>query len=556
MFRHLCAAVLLLSFVVLRPASGTGQTLDIGVSQYPATLHPGISQSLAASYINAFVLRPVAAFGPDWELQCMLCTELPSLEAGTARLETYTNDAGVEREGMAIDFTLKAEARWDDGTPITTRDVLFGHEVGRHPDTGYPAAELIRRIRFIEAHDDKRFTVHIDRPNYRYPLYAPLLLPEHIERAAFEADPASYRNATAYDRAAGTRGLYNGPYRIVEAATDQYVTFERNPEWWGEPPAFARITVRAIGNTSALEAALLAGQVDMIAGESGLSIDQAIAFEKRHGDRFRVIYQPGLFYEHLEINLDHPALGDLRVRQAMMHALDRKLISDQLFDGRQPVAATSVHPRDWIHTTENVTTYSHDPDRARALLDAAGFTPGPEGIRRNADGEALRFDFTTTAGARMRELVQQVIADQWRKVGIAVTIGNQPARVLFGETVHKRRFEVAMYAWIASPESVPLTILHSDFIPSAENAWTGQNVQGYRNPEMDALLESIETELDRETRRGLWAELQRLYAAELPALPLFFRARAHVLPPDLTGLTPTGHQYLTPLWVETWRRGG
>ena len=90
----------------------------------------------------------------------------------------------------------------------------------------------------------------------------------------------------------------------------------------------------------------------MIAGELGLSLDQALAFEKRHGDQFHIVYKPGLIYEHIDLNLDNPILADKRVRQALLYGLDREAISQQLFEGRQPVAHTCVNPLDWVHSDE------------------------------------------------------------------------------------------------------------------------------------------------------------------------------------------------------------
>jgi peptide/nickel transport system substrate-binding protein len=112
---------------------------------------------------------------------------------------------------------------------------------------------------------------------------------------------------------------------------------------------------------------------------------------------------------------------------------------------------------------------------------------------------------------------------------------------------------MAMFAWLSSPENVPRTTLHSDQIPSPANSWGGQNYTGFKSKAMDDLLEAIEIELDRDKRRALWHRLQRLYAEELPALPLYFRADAFVLPKWLTGVEPTGHQGTTTLWVENWR---
>ena len=311
-------------------------------------------------------------------------------------------------------------------------------------------------------------------------------MPEHLERKVFEADPDTYRNRTLFDTDPTNPGLAFGPYRIAQLVPGSQIVLDRNPTWWGEPPAFDRIVVKAIENTTALEANLLSGEVDMIEGSVGLSLDQALAFERRHGDRFQVLYKPGLVYEHLDVMLDNPVLADPRVRQALLYGLDRAAISERLFAGRQPVADTPVHPLDWVHT-DDVRHYPYDPAKAALLLDEAGWTSGAGGLRRNAAGEPLRLELMTTAGNRTRELIQQVAQSQWRQLGIETVIRNEPPRVFFGETTTKRRFTgLALFAWISSPENVPRTTLHSEEIPSEANGWSGQNFTGYRNPRMDA----------------------------------------------------------------------
>lgn len=126
--------------------------------------------------------------------------------------------------------------------------------------------------------------------------------------------------------------------------------------------------------------------------------------------------------------------------------------------------------------------------------------------------------------------------------------------MFFAESVTKRKFpHMALFAWYSAPESVPRTTLHSTQIPSEKNNWSGQNYPGYVNPRMDELIDAIEVELDRPKRVALWHELQQIYADDLPALPLFFRADAFILPKQLKGVEPTGHQDPTTLWVEQWR---
>jgi peptide/nickel transport system substrate-binding protein len=532
---------------VARPAD----ELAIGVTQFPATLHPSIDAMVAKSYVLGMVRRPLTVYDAQWHLVCMLCVELPTIENGLA----VPFDLGGGKRGIRLTYTLRPDARWGDGVPITTDDVLFTYEVGRTPQAGLDNSELYRRITHIEAKGPKTFTVEMDKLTFDYAALDDFeVLPAHLERAAF-ADPTQYRFRTLYDTDPTNPGLYFGPYRITEVASGSHIVLEPNPTWWGKKPAFRRIVVWAVENTAALEANLLAGGLDMVAGELGFSLDQALAFEKRHGDRFTVLYKPSLSFEHVELNLDNPALADKRVRQALLYGVDRDAISKQLFAGRQPVAATGVSPLDWVHT-DDVRHYPYDPAKARALLDAAGWRGAPGEILRNAAGETLTLDLATTAGNRIRELVEQVLQSQWRDIGVDIHIKNQPARVLFGESVTKRRFTMALFAWSSAPENVPRSTLRSDEIPAAATGWRGQNYAGFKNAEMDRLIDAIEIELDRDRRAALWHRLQALYAEELPALPLFFRADPYVLPKWLKGVTPTGHQYPTTLWIEQWRVEG
>lgn len=525
--------------------------LVIGAVQFPGTFHPSIDAMATKSYILGAARRPFTTFDQDWKLICLLCTELPSLDKGTA--VEVTRPDGTR----AIDatFTIQPGATWGDGRPLTTRDVLFTWEVGRHPLSGVTNAQFFSKdIVGITAVDDKTFTVHWDKYRCSYDSINDLLvLPEHLERPVFEADPSQYRNRTLYDTDRTNPGLYFGPYRISRVESGAYVVLEPNPTWWGDKPGFNRIVVRTIENTSAMEANLLSGEVDYVAGEVGLSIEQALAFEKRHGQRFRVVYQPGLFFEHIDLNLDNGILADVRVRRALLTAIDRDAISRQLFGGKQPVAHTGVNPLDRFYS-EDFTRYPFDPAAAAKLLEEAGWTELRGGIRHDAAGRRLSLEFQSTAGNRTRELVQQVLQEQWRKAGVEVRINNQPARVLFGETMRERKFPaMAMFAWLSAPENIPRTILHSTMIPTPENGFSGQNYVGFRDAETDRIIDDLEVTCGEAEARPLWTRLQQIYAEQLPALPLYFRSDSYIMPPWLDGVRPTGHQYPSTLWIEQWR---
>lgn len=553
MKRRLAATVLLLALAWALPPGASAQprdTLIVGITQYPATWHPNIEAMAAKSYVEGFALRSLTAYDPDWRLTCLLCEALPTLENGLAVRET-TPDG---KAGLRLTYRLRQGAAWADGRPVTADDLRFAWEAGRRSETGFGPAEFYRSAHALEVVDARTVVLHLDKVTYDFASMGEFQpLPAHLDRERWLADPRAYRSRTAYDTETTNPGLWNGPYRVAALTPGSSITLERNPHWAGEAPAFRRITIRTVENTAALEAQLLAGQVDMIAGELGLPVEQAAALERRTGTRFRFAYRPGLIFEHITLRLDNPLLADRRVRQALLHGADRAQIVARLFDGRQTVADGPVNPLDGM-ADPDIRRYPYDPARANALLDAAGFTRGPDGIRRAPGGERMALELMTTAGNRGREQVQQVLAAGWRTLGIETRIRNETPRVFFGETVSRRRFTgMAMYAWISAPENVPRSTLHSEEIPSEARNWAGQNSGGYRNPAMDALLEALPLELDRDRRRELWHRLQAIYAEDLPDLPLFFRADAHVWPAWLEGVRPTGHQDPSSLWVTHWR---
>ncbi|TVQ82141.1 MAG: peptide ABC transporter substrate-binding protein [Micavibrio sp.] len=533
-----------------------GGRLVIGITQFPSTMNPIIDSMVAKSYVLGAVHRPVTAYNHDWQPFCMMCTELPSFENG--RAEEITRDDGTKT--IRARYTLRDDLKWGDGTAVTTRDVMFTWEVGRHPMTGASNFDLFaKEIADIEVLDDHNFIIELDEVKCEFASINDFkLLPAHLERPVFEQDPATYKDRTLYDADPLNAGLYNGPYRITRVEPGASFTLEKNPHWTGGEPHFDRIVIRIIENSAALGTNLLSGDIDYIAGELGLMVDEAIGLERRlermRRGQYKVLYETGLSYEHIDINLDNPRWRDVRMRRALLKGINRDAISEKLFGGRQPVAHVNTHPMDEIYH-EGVRQYAFDPEKAGALLDAAGWRLGADGIRRNADGERLQFTLMTTSGNRTRELVQQAVQSDWRRIGVETRLRNETARVLFGETVRKREFsDGVMYAWMSAPRNIPRTTLHSTMIPEQENNWAGQNYPGFRHEEADRVLDDLRRVCEEDKNRALWHRIQDIYAEELPALPLYYRANSYIMPKWLKGVRPTGHQDPTTLWIEEWKR--
>lgn len=529
----------------------TREQITVGVSQFPPQLHPGIGPTTAKQYVLSAVRRDLFAMDEEWKPICRLCTEVPSLANGRLKLVDLPGGG----KGMTLAVTIKPDMKWADGVPVTSKDVAFSLELGKQPDMGFSNSDAYAVISQIDVIDDRNFVMrlsavrpNIDRVNF-------VILPEHIEGPIYRGltDQKDYQKLNAYNRAPTTPGLYNGPYRITQVETGQFFRLERNPHWNGPKPHFERVIIRTIENTSALEQNLLSGDIDFVAGELGFSLDQVLSLSKRMPDRFNYVFVPGMYYEFMPVNLDNPILADKRVRQALLMAIDRETLVKRLFEGRNPVAHSWLHPKEQGHDPD-AKKYPFDPAAARKLLEEAGFRPGAGGIRQNAAGQRLSFDYATTAGNKQRELVQQVVQSQMKDIGVELVIKNEPARSFFGQAMRERRFTaLGQYAASPTPDYPPLRNLHSASIPTSANNFSGTNYAGFRNAEMDALITDMLSELDPAKRKAGWKRMQAIYVEELPGLPLYFNSEPYALPKWLSGLTPPSNGDTSTIHIELWR---
>ncbi len=545
----LALACALAAFCWHGPAAAARDELVVGIRQAPASLHPLVGPSAARSFLIGPVLRALSGTGRDGRPSCFICETLPTIENGGARIVTLADG----RQGMDVTFTLLRGLSWADGERVTSRDVEFSWQLVHDPLVSAPNTEAIRHVTGITVLDDRRFTLHLDRVDYSYNKITLWILPEHIEgpiRARL-ANPADYLRHTAYVTNPTNPGLWLGPYRLVGYEPGRGARYERNPYWPGPPAHIPRVTIRIFENTAVLEAAFLTGSVDYIAGELGLTVDQGIDLKARRAFSYDYAIQSGFTFEHIDLNHDNPLLADRRVRQAMLLAIDRQGITRQLFDGLLPVADSFVPPVDVGYFPE-VRKYPYDPAAAERLLRDAGFQPGPDGIRVDGQGRRLAFTLATTAGNRVRELVELELQAKWQAVGVWVTLANEPAAALF-DRLRRGKFDMALYSRVSAPDAPPAYSLLSESIPATANGFSGGNYTHYADAETDRLIGDLLGELDPEKRQNTWALLQRHYAEELPALPLYFDSTVFIMPSWLKGVDPAGHYGNTTQWIEEWR---
>lgn len=545
--------VLLTSLVSLAAAP---KEFRIGISQEFENLNPLIMTMSATTYIYSMAGRTLVTMDPSGKWVPQLAKSIPTLKNGGAVLSS-------DKSKLTATWEIVEAAKWSDGTPVTCADFAFTRDVAMSPNISIGEREIYSQIDKItwDAKNPKLCTFHHNKARWDFNQLGTFRpLPRHIEEPIFKKyknQKEGYEKNTAYNRNPTQKGLYNGPFQIVEAKLGSHVTLEANPHFYGKAPQIGRIIVKLIPNTATLDANLRSNTIDMVS-TLGFSFDQALNFEKRAKSEklpFVTQFKPSITYEHIDLNLDNPILKDLNVRRALIHAINRQELVQALFEGKQEVAIHNMAPMDpWFTKDPKVVTlYPFNRRQAMRLLEQSGWKVGSDGVRTK-DGKRLSFSLMTTSGNKTREMVQTFLQQQWRAVGVEVVIRNEPARVLFSDTTKKRKFEaMVMFAWVSSPENNPRSSLTCASIPTEKNGWSGQNYVGYCNPELDKIIDQIDVEFDPQKRIALAHQIQKIYTRDAFVIPLYYRSDVAVTPKALKGFELPGHQFAETNFIEDWK---
>lgn len=531
--------------------------LKIGISQEFENFNPLISSMLATTYMLRMTNRTLSVIDADGKWIPQLAKSIPTVENGGAKIIKVGG-----KEKIVATWEILENATWGDGVPVTCEDFILATKIAVSPNVSIGEKEVYTQVEKIE-YDAKtpkvcKFTYEKAKWDY-YMLGTFFPVPKHLEEAVFKkygSQKEGYEKNSLYVKDPTNVGLYNGPYVITEIQLGDHVSFAPNPKFYGEPTKIKKIIVKLIPNTGTMEANLRSGTIELISS-LGLTLDQALAFDKKvkaENLPYTVLFQPSTVYEHIDLNLDNPSLKDVKVRKALLYAINRDDLVNALFEGKQEPAIHNITPKDpWFtNDASKVTLYKYNKREAERLLDEAGWKTGADGIRAK-DGKRLSFTLMTTAGNKTRELVQVYLQNQWKQVGIEVNTKNEPARVFFGETTKKRGFDsMALFAWVSSPENTPKSTFSTKNIPTAKNGWSGQNYMGWSNPQVDKILEALDTEMSHEKRISMIHEILKYYTDEVPVLPLYYRSDVAVIPTQLKGYKLTGHQFPETNDVEKW----
>lgn len=543
------AVVSIVTLVVSVGAGAAKDTLQIGILAEFESLNPMIQQQAASSWVLSMAHRKVFALTPDGKWYSPVFKKVPTVENKLARIKGKTLESSVE---------ILDEAKWGDGTPITCKDLELSWQIGKSDNVSVPEREpydMISEIR-IDAANPKKCVVVMNKVVYNYLNMFPELIPAHLEAKVFEefkGKPQGYDQNSLYVRNPTNPGLWFGPFVVTEVKLGSHIILAANPQFYGKKPYFKKVVVKLLPNANTHISNIKSGSVDMIASAGGIGLDQAVVFDKetkRDNLPYVVVFQDGIVYAHVDFNLDNPILADLKVRRALSYGFNKKEMIETILEGKGIPAIGNVTPTSpWFN--DKVMKYGFDKKMAAKLLDEAGWKLGPDGFRAK-DGKRMTLQMMAVGGVKMNDLLMTYMQAQLKAIGVEITIKTEPARVFFGETVKKRQFDLALYAWSSQPESSPRSQLHSSSIPSAANSYSGQNSPGYKNAEVDKLIDELEVELNNPKRYAIAKKILAHYAEDVPVLPLYFRPVNSIVPKDLKGFRLSGHLFYETLAIEDW----
>ncbi|HEY8714382.1 MAG TPA: ABC transporter substrate-binding protein [Candidatus Acidoferrum sp.] len=483
--------------------AGRGGGVTLLIESNPANLDPRFATDAQSQHLDGVIFSSLVARDEQMNLRGDLAE---SWEA---------------RDPLTYVFHLRRGVRFHDGSAVTAADVKATFDFILNAANHSAKRGGFRMVASVEAPDAATIIFHLKEP------YASFLW--SVSRPAIGIVPA---NAGAdFSRVL----IGSGPFRFVSQAQDDEVKLAANTDYFGGAPSIARLRARVVPDAIVRALELRKGSADLEI--SSLSPDIVPVLARR--PELGVSERAGTNLQYLGFNLQDATIARREVRQALAYATDREALIKYLLHGQARIATGILPSNHWAYEG-NVAKYALDAARAEALLDAAGFPRGAKGVRMHL--------MLKTSTEEQSRLIGAALQEQWRRVGVELEVRPLEFATLLSDSV-KGNFQINLLRWVGAnndPDVFEFVFSSKRFPPD------GANRGHYRNARMDALVDQIRVEMDREKRKALCSEAQKIVAEDLPYLPLWFGDAVSVHRRELgdLNLSPTGDfDFLSKLTV-------
>jgi len=475
------------------------ERVKIRLSKVEAQLFQKLEAVLGAGYFRGFPFAErIKAKKPE-QLR-LLSEKLPALLA-------------IGEHNPVVTFYLHDGVRWHDGVPFTAEDVKFTYEALVNPRNTSPRASSYEGIKSVEVLNALTVRVTYKR------LYAPAIIdwqigiiPKHLlDDAGLKRELAqSSLSKEARDGFSVRNSKFNrspvgtGPFRFSEWRQDQFIRLQRNDDYWGKKAEYKELFFRVIPDFLTMELEFQAGALDRYDALP----HQAARYRK--DPAYHVLDRRRGYYSYIAYNTRKPLFQDVRVRRALGMALDVDAIIKYVLSGEGKRSTGPFYSNTPFYDPA-VKPLPYDPAGALALLAEVGWKKNARGMLEK-DGKPLQFTLVTNNGNPQRKAVITIAQEAWRKLGIDCRIQTFEWTVFLEDVVHSLNFDAVVLAWVGgdiNPDKY--TLWHSSQAGPSQ-----LNFSGYKNPQVDGLLERIREEYDFDAQVALTHEAHRLIAADQP----------------------------------------
>lgn len=453
-------------------------------------------------------------------------------------------ESKVSDDMKKITYTLSDKAVWHDGEKVTANDVAYTFKAMADPNyTGgyYGDVQAVKGaeayhngeaedIEGIKVIDDKTIEIEFEK------VYAPgvtnlgnvEIIPEHIWS---KVDPGEWTKQTELlNNPVGC-----GPYKLTEYKTGSHVKFEASTDFFGGEVKTPNLVFKAI-NADTTQAEFKGGNVDIANVESLRKAD----IDALTSEGLKTVSYDNYMFTYMGFNLRKESLKDVKVRQAIMYAIDRQSILDNIVEGRGSVVNAPLLPSSWAYPEESeLEQYKYDIEKAKSLLKEAGWEDKDgDGIVENANGEKLELTIDCQNDHEVRQKTATAIQESLKAAGIAVEIDTMEYSALMDKAVANHDFDLYMMGNTLSLDPDPKPMWASTAI-SNEPGVIGYNIVAYNNPETDKLIEEGNATLDQNERKSIYGEFAKILNRDVPEAYLFCQNVERVYNPGLEGYKPS-----------------
>jgi peptide/nickel transport system substrate-binding protein len=564
-----------------RGTSTSKTTLVAGSSQEPANLTI-FNNALINSRLRRFVEVGLTDRDDSENVYPQIAWYVPTLENGGA----YYQGVGDDRQ-LVVKYKLRRGIKWSDGVEVTSNDAIFLFRLIMHPDAPVVSRAEYQKLQNVDNPDKYTAIYYYRSLNQLKAYYNSIPDKEDYGFLKVYIDQNKPAGSLTYSEVGGiypmhvlqninpadipespfaTTPIGAGPWKVQSWTKGQEMVLVPNPNYnLTPPPLITTIRVKFITDVNQLIAQAKAGELDMIFGE---------AFNAPPADRagleaagFKIVSRPAATWEHVDFYFDYAPFKEKAVREAIYRAINRQRISDVVYAGTAGVQNSVVPPGVW-HSLENpnfakefpdlaqrykLPDLSYDPNRARQLLDQAGWRDTNGNGTRDKNGVELSFEYATTTQA-IRQQIQALVSADLKAVGVDAVAKNYPASVFFAEDDTSPRntgqTKFAEFAWVGSSDS--------DFSAwTCDQVWdpvkfTGQNSQRYCNRDVDIANGQYNAASSRKEIAEASAKAQQLLANDIVVVPLVTRANIEVVRASLQNFVETNSQVTSNWNAVTW----